>query len=225
MTPAALDNLGPRVLVTDFDGTLTAVDFFDVVLQHVPTDTMPDYWGECVAGRLTHVEALNGIFQHAPRDLATIERWLPETQLDPRTPAGIRALRAAAWDIVVVSAGSEWYIHRILHEVEDDVRIIANPGGFSPEEGLSMTWPDRDLPWYDAHFGIDKSQIVRQLLGQGKTVAFAGDGRPDLAAARQVTAPLRFARGWLSEMLTAEGLDHHPFERWSEIMSVLVAGG
>jgi 2-hydroxy-3-keto-5-methylthiopentenyl-1-phosphate phosphatase len=221
----ALDDLGSKVFVTDFDGTLTAVDFFDVVLEHVPTDTMPDYWGDCVAGRLTHVAALNGIFQHAPRDLATIEGWLPETRLDPQTPQGLRALRAAGWDIVVVSAGSEWYIHRILADVRDLVHIIANPGGFSEEQGLWMTWPDRDLPWHDPHFGVDKAKIVRQLLDAGKTVAFAGDGRPDLAAIRQPPAPLRFARGWLSDTLTAEGLDHHPFERWSEIPPVLLAGG
>lgn len=217
------DGLASRVLVTDFDGTMTAVDFFDVILDVVPTDTMPDYWGECVAGRLTHVEALHGIFQHAPRDPAVIEALLPKTKLDPRTPEAVRRLRERGWDVIVVSAGSQWYIDRILAPIANDVRIIANPGDFSPTAGLSMTWPPREVPWYSAHFGVDKAAIIRTLQSRGvQQIAFAGDGRPDLAAARLVAPENLFAKTWLAEMLTAEGIGYRPFEHWSEICDQLL---
>ena len=218
------DGLGSRVLVTDFDGTMTAVDFFDVILDVVPTDTMPDYWGECVAGRLTHVEALHGIFQHAPRDPAVIEALLPKTKLDPRTAEAVGQLREHGWDVIVVSAGSQWYIDRILAPIANQVRIIANPGDFSPATGLSMTWPPRDVPWYSAHFGVDKAAIIRTLQARGvQHIAFAGDGRPDLAAARLVDAEHLFAKSWLAEMLTSEGRGYRPFEDWSEIAQSLQA--
>jgi len=218
------DGLGSRVLVTDFDGTMTAVDFFDVILDVVPTETMPDYWGECVAGRLTHVEALHGIFQHAPRDPAVIEALLPKTKLDPRTAEAVGQLREHGWDVIVVSAGSQWYIDRILAPIANQVRIIANPGDFSPATGLSMTWPPRDVPWYSAHFGVDKAAIIRTLQARGvQHIAFAGDGRPDLAAARLVDAEHLFAKSWLAEMLTAEGRGYRPFEDWSEIAQSLQA--
>lgn len=219
-----LTGLRPSVFVTDFDGTMTAVDFFDVILDVVPTDTMPDYWGDCVAGRLTHVEALHGIFQHAPRDLAVLESLLPKTKLDPRTADAVQRLRSTGWDIVVVSAGSQWYIDRILALIAKDVRIIANPGGFTPEAGLSMTWPPRDVPWYSAHFGIDKAAIIRELQTRGvKQIAFAGDGRPDVAAARLVTAENLFAKSWLAEVLSAEQRGYRRFENWSEIADALLA--
>jgi len=185
---------------------------------------MPDYWGECVAGRLSHVEALHGIFQHAPRDPAVIESLLPRTKLDPRTPDAVRQLRENGWEVIVVSAGSQWYIDRILAPVAGEVRIIANPGEFSPDSGLSMTWPARELPWYSAHFGVDKAAIIRVLQERGiQQIAFAGDGRPDLAAARLVTPENLFARTWLAEMLTAEGIGYRPFEHWSEIADALLA--
>lgn len=224
MSTDVLSGLQSNVLVTDFDGTMTAVDFFDVILEVVPTDTMPDYWGECVAGRLTHVEALHGIFQHAPRDLLVLEKLLPKTQLDSRTSESVRQLRQRDWDVVVVSAGSQWYIDRILAPIAKDVRIIANPGNYTPEAGLSMTWPPRDVPWYSQHFGIDKAAIIRELQSRGtKRIAFAGDGRPDVAAARIVTANNLFARSWLADVLTDEGLGFRRFEKWSDITDALLA--
>lgn len=223
MTSHPLDGLGERVFVTDFDGTMTAVDFFDVVLHHADLTAMPDYWGECVAGRLTHVEALHGIFQHAPRDLRVLRTYLAETRLDPQTPAAIERLRRHGWEVVVVSAGSQWYIEQLLADVRERVRIIANPGEFTPETGLTMTWPPDDVPWFSRHFGVDKGAIVRCLLERGATVAFAGDGRPDLTAARLVAESRRFARGWLAETLAREGLAFHRFEQWSEIAGRLTA--
>jgi 2,3-diketo-5-methylthio-1-phosphopentane phosphatase len=217
-----LNDLGERVFVTDFDGTMTAVDFFDVVLNHADLNAMPDYWGQCVAGQLTHVEALHGIFQHAPRDLAVLQSYLAETQLDADTAAAIDRLKSHGWDLVVVSAGSAWYIEQLLSAVRDRVRIIANPGGYSPETGLTMTWPPVESPWYSRHFGVDKAAIVRRLQERGATVAFAGDGRPDAAAARLVPAELRFARAWLAETLQREGLEFRKFARWSEIAAALV---
>jgi 2,3-diketo-5-methylthio-1-phosphopentane phosphatase len=221
LTTDTLDGLGDRVFVTDFDGTMTAVDFFDVVLSHADLSIMPDYWGECVAGRLTHVEALNGIFQHAPRDLTILQSYLPQTHLEPDTPMVIEQLKRAGWDLVVVSAGSVWYIEQLLREVRHQIRLIANPGGFAAETGLTMTWPPVDVPWYSHHFGVDKAAVVRLLQETGATVAFAGDGRPDVAAARLVPAELRFAKGWLAETLESEGLPFRPFERWSEIVHLL----
>jgi 2,3-diketo-5-methylthio-1-phosphopentane phosphatase len=217
-----LEGLGDRVFVTDFDGTMTAVDFFDVVLNHADLNAMPDYWGHCVAGTLTHVEALHGIFQHAPRDLAVLQSYLAETQLDAKAAAAIHELNDHGWDVVVVSAGSAWYIEQLLSEVRDRVRIVANPGHYSPTTGLTMTWPPEDSPWYSRHFGVDKAAVVRWLQRTGATVAFAGDGRPDIAAARFVSTELRFARAWLAEALRSEGLEFRPFGRWSEIAEILL---
>ena len=56
--------------------------------------------------------------------------------------------------------------------------------------------------------GVSKVAIVRDALNRSDSVAFAGDGRPDLRPALLVQPRLRFARGWLAEALS---------ERWSQI--------
>ena len=150
---------------------------------------------------------------------------MPETQLDPQTGSAIQQLRASGWDIVVVSAGSEWYIRKLLAPWASQLRLIANPGDMSVARGLTMSWPPTEVPWYSAHFGIDKSRIVQLLKDSGRCVAFAGDGRPDLAAAKLVPAQRRFARTWLAEQLQAAGESYCPFERWSDIAPQLLATG
>lgn len=212
---------GPRVFVSDFDGTMTGVDFFDVVLNHVPPDAMPDFWGQCVAGEITHVEALSSIFQHATHDERELRSWLPETRLDPDTCKAYEILQQKGWDLVVVSAGCQWYIMELLSALPSQVKVVANPGEVAQDRGLWMGWPAADVPWYSAHFGIEKAALIRVLQQSGKQVAFAGDGRPDLTAAREVPAEFRFARTWLAEQLTAQNLGFLPFERWSDIANHL----
>jgi 2-hydroxy-3-keto-5-methylthiopentenyl-1-phosphate phosphatase len=65
--------------------------------------------------------------------------------------------------------------------------------------------------------GVNKLAIVRDALDRSEKVAFAGDGRPDLAPALLVPPGRRFAKSWLAKKLTELGEGFHPFERWSEV--------
>jgi 2-hydroxy-3-keto-5-methylthiopentenyl-1-phosphate phosphatase len=65
--------------------------------------------------------------------------------------------------------------------------------------------------------GVNKSAVVQHALHIVDTVAFAGDGPPDLEPALLVQPGLRFARGILAEQLRERGGGFQPFSRWSEI--------
>ncbi len=84
-----------------------------------------------------------------------------------------------------------------------------------------MTLPT-DSPYFSPHTGIDKEAVVRHAVEDGRCVAFAGDGQPDLPAAMLVPPPRRFARGWLADYLNAEGIPFQPFSRWAEISKRLL---
>ena len=47
-----------RVLVTDFDGTMTKNDFYNLVVSDLLPNETPDYWVEYREGQITHFEAL-----------------------------------------------------------------------------------------------------------------------------------------------------------------------
>ena len=64
----------PHLLVTDFDGTLTRHDFFHLVVEAFAPAGLDGYWRDYAAGRITHFEALAGIFGGVRASEAEMER-------------------------------------------------------------------------------------------------------------------------------------------------------
>jgi 2,3-diketo-5-methylthio-1-phosphopentane phosphatase len=208
------------LLVTDFDGTITANDVYSLLLAA----GAPDRWQDYVAGRITHFQAIAAIFAHAPTGADQASGLLDDLQPDPLLGPAIRALEAAGWDVWIASAGCSWYIDRTLERAGVSVPVHANPGRLEPGRGLVMELP-RTSPYFSPEAGIDKLAVVRDGLERYEgRVAFAGDGPPDLAPALAVADGLRFARGWLAHALRRRGCAFHPFRRWSEIAGALTGG-
>jgi 2-hydroxy-3-keto-5-methylthiopentenyl-1-phosphate phosphatase len=141
-------------------------------------------------------------------------------ELDVSFAESARALKDSGWEIVIASAGCDWYIRYLLKKAKVSVLVHANPGVFDPERGLQMSLPERSA-FFSPMTGINKLEVVRDALNRSDRVAFAGDGRPDIKAALTVRPQLRFARGWLAEALSERGEKFHPFERWSQIADYL----
>lgn len=217
-----------NILVTDFDGTMTRQEFYLLAQERLIPRQLPDYFEQYRQRRITHFESLAAIFRQIRASEAEVRRVLRDMQLDPRLSESVAALRAAGWDVVVTSAGCEWYINELLHQAGVELIVHANPGimwtpgnPWRPEGGLEMRLPTAS-PFYSPTHGIDKAAVVRDAQECAKIVAFAGDGYPDLPAAELVPPELRFARSMLAEALTARGLAFRPFDTWSEVADALL---
>jgi 2,3-diketo-5-methylthio-1-phosphopentane phosphatase len=211
----------PRPLfVTDFDGTLTRNDFFHIAVQTFAPACLAERWQEYLAGRITHFQALQAIFAGIRCSEDELLAVLPQTEPPPDLAAQVRRLHAAGWDLVVASAGCEWYIGRILAACQVDLPVYANPGRFEPDQGLIMELPVNS-PFFSPTHGIDKAAIVRQGLAAGRRVAFAGDGYSDAEAARLVRHEDRFARADLARALDRAGIPYRSFEAWGEVVQAL----
>lgn len=211
-----------HVLVSDFDGTMTRHDFYTLVVRTLLPPTVPDYWAEYRAGRLTHFEALRGYFAEIRTDEEQLMRLVVSMEIDPRLAEAAAELRRAGWRVVVASAGCAWYIERLLARQGVELEVHSNHGTFVPGRGLLMELPVQS-PFFSPSLGIDKAAVVRHHQANGAQVAFAGDGFPDEEAARLVPDDLRFARGDLATVLSRSGTPFRPFERWSDVASHLVA--
>ena len=198
------------ILVSDFDGTMTRRDFFQIALERLLPADLPDYWQDYVSGRRTHFETLQIIYGAIRASEGQVLAVLPLTELDPELGPWVRRLEAAGWRILVASAGCEWYIRQLLRPHAVDIEVHANPGSFAPGQGLLMT-PPVESPYFSPTHGIDKAAIVGQALTSGVPVAFAGDGYPDIDAALLVPAHLRFARAALAESLQRRHLPFRSF--------------
>jgi 2,3-diketo-5-methylthio-1-phosphopentane phosphatase len=204
------------ILITDFDGTVTWIDFYALVAPQFLESDLPDYWSEYANGRITHFEAMRSIYGHIRTDEATLRETVRQMRPDPRLAECVDRLRSTGWEIEIVSAGCRWYIDQILAEAGVEATVHASPGTFHPDRGLVMELPV-DNPYCSRETGVDKAAVVRDAVGRYERVAFAGDGRPDFDAALLVKPEDRFARGWLSQELKRRRQRRHHFEWWSEI--------
>ncbi len=209
-----------RVFVTDFDGTLAAVDFYDLFMTHYYPATSPDYWSMCLAGKLTQFEALRNVYAEVAVAEEKLLELLPKLNLPANLPRLLSDLAASGWSVVITSAGCRWYIERVLKLAGVTIPIYANDGG--PEAGrLIMQAPVGE--WYfSPQSGVEKAAVVKALQADGCTVAYAGDGSSDIPPALAVPENLRFARAFLADTFTRRGVGYKPFRHWAEIAQTLI---
>src|SRR5215471_3220185 len=206
-----------KIFISDYDGTITDKDFYSLLAErYIPRDA-PDYFAQYREGRITHFEAMAAYFAFAPTEERQLEELLTASHVDPELRASVALLERAGWELWVVSAGSSWYIDRVLGRAGVAAPIYANPGRIENGRGLVLEKFDHSSPYHSPSVGVDKSAVVRQALHVAEIVAFAGDGPPDLEPALLVQPNLRFARGFLAEALRERGEAFQPFSCWSEI--------
>ena len=210
-----------KIMVSDFDGTMTRFDFFDVARRFLPSAADHDYWQDYLDGKITHFEALAAIFAAIRTDFAGMENVMARMELDPTLRDSVTRMESAGWKIIVASAGCDWYIRRLLKNEGLALEVHANPGVFTPENGLELSLPT-DSPYFEPDKGIDKEAIVRAALSQDSQSAFAGDGRPDIEAAMHVSGGRLFARGMLADYLKGRDRPFHLFENWKQIADTLL---
>jgi 2,3-diketo-5-methylthio-1-phosphopentane phosphatase len=208
------------ILVSDFDGTITRYDFFERVRKRWPFPPQDDPWEKFVTGEMTHFQALAEIFASIRTTEADLLQIADSTEFDAGFAQSVRILRDLGWEVIIASAGCDWYIRYLLKKAGVSVPVHANPGTFDPERGLEMRFPEHS-PFFSATKGVNKVAIVQDALTRSDRVGFAGDGRPDLKPALLVQPQSRFARGWLAEALRERNEPFQPFERWSQIADQL----
>jgi 2,3-diketo-5-methylthio-1-phosphopentane phosphatase len=211
-----------KILVSDFDGTMTERDFFRVALSHLPPGAAAP-WERYEQGHTSHFAALAEIFCGLRITEQELDSLLEEMRVENGLAEALDRLHRSGWSLVIASAGCAFYVERIVLRAGITAVIHANPGDFVPGRGLFMKPPGQS-PFFAAETGIDKAAVVRHYLDQGLDVAFAGDGRPDLAPALLVSPERRFARGWLADELESRGELFVPFTRWSDIAGCLCGG-
>lgn len=209
------------VLVSDFDGTLAHPDFYQLVRGRLTPESTPDYWREYREGASSHFDALQRYFYAAEGGESAFVQLLDEIALPDDLPGLVARLREHGWAVVVVSAGCQWYIDRLLVRAGCELPVITNPGAI--ESGRLVMRRPASSPFCCEENGIDKRAVVTQLLEAGKRVAYCGDGYTDLPAATLVEPQRRFARADLAGALEETQLEYRPFTSWRDVVEGLTA--
>ncbi len=151
------------ILVSDFDGTISRRDFFDLVRARWPIPKQEDPWERYVAGEITHFEALALIFGRIRCSEAELLSIVAQMEVDPAFASTVNELHSQGWEVVVASAGCAWYIDRLLAQAGLSIPVYSNPGTFDPARGLVMSLPP-ESPFFDPGTGVNKLAITRAAL-------------------------------------------------------------
>ena len=128
----------PKIFVSDYDGTITNKDFYSLLAERYIPAEEPDYFAQYRDGRITHFEAMAAYFAFAPTDEQQLEELLTASQPDPDLGASAALLRRAGWELWVVSAGSSWYVERVLRRAGVAATVHSNPGRLENGRGLVL---------------------------------------------------------------------------------------
>ena len=218
-----MDSVDRKVLFTDFDGTLTDVEFFELALERLDCTLDEDPVAEYVAGRMTLFEVQRRIFGAIGLSETQVVDLLPELRPDPHLAEDFDRLVAAGWELHVVSAGSSWYIERLFEmlEVRAPLTVHANPGRFVPGQGLVLSLPE-DERVAQADIGIDKAEVIRVHADGATCIAFAGNSHVDLTGARLATDGYCFGRAPLDGLLVDEGRSCHSINGFHDVANMLL---
>ncbi|BCG57331.1 MtnX-like HAD-IB family phosphatase [Paenibacillus sp. URB8-2] len=212
----------PFAFLSDFDGTLSQRDFYHLMIDRFFPEWGHQFYQDWKKTTKINVEFLNHIFGKLN---LTEEQLLDEIRKIPLTPGAIdfvHEVQARGGDFYIVSAGTSWYIERLMQALEiPNVTVISMPAVH--ENGALRIVPDTANPFFSEIFGLDKRKVLEDIRGRYRTVLFAGDSEPDLEAAK--AADIAFARGELRDLLTRDGISHVPVDDYHAISGYLKEKG
>lgn len=210
------------VLVSDFDGTISKNDFFRHVIENLLSEKDIEPWEQYKAGKITHVKGLSLIFNKIRLKEDEFNKFIDSIQIEEYFTQTVSLCKEMGIDFYVVSAGADYYIKRLLNNLNvlQQVKLFANPSYFSEEEGLKMQPPPKSTDYYDEDLGISKKYFVLKLKNEGYTVIFAGDGTPDIEAAK--AADIVFAKDYLVTLCKKENVKHIEYSSYQDIYNYIL---
>lgn len=213
-----------RVLVSDFDGTITKRDFFHIVIDELLSgdDILP--WNEYLDKKISHFEALARIFAKIRLNNSEFEKFVLKIPIEECFIDTISYCHEHKIPFYIVSAGAAYYINLILNYlgVQDKVTLIGNHSIYVHGEGLKMLKPDDSSPFYSENYGVSKKSVVETLKNDYDQVIYAGDGLPDFKAAQ--IADTVFARGVLLDKCRQNHIKTQRFDTYCDILEYLKNG-
>ncbi|AIF51021.1 MtnX-like HAD-IB family phosphatase [Pelosinus sp. UFO1] len=211
------------IFVSDFDGTMSAKDFYHIIMDKYLGEWGRELYASWKRNEMMDVEFLTTVFKSINRTEEEIYEDILSIKLDKSIAAFIEYIKISGGDFLVLSAGTQYYIKRLLDfEGVHGVEIIANDGKYE-NKGITLIPPDKQHPFYSQRYGIDKAKVVQSLKQKYKKVYYAGDGGPDVSAA--LLADIAFAKGTLITLLQTEAAKYVPFEYFFQVEEYLKSKG
>lgn len=162
---------------------------------------------------------LHKIYSSINRDEDEILEDILKIEWDKNADKVIQKIREAGGDFIILSAGTSYYIDRLLKKKGlSNIKVYSNPGEYK-DRGIHLKI-DKNNPYYSEVYGIDKGKVVADLKHKYSYVYYAGDSAPDIPPCK--LADICFAKGNLQGMLQEECVNFIPMSDYSDIEKSLI---
>ena len=204
----------PLAVFVDYDGTITDLDTFDVLVRHVAGAQRWARLDEALdRGELSLRDVLARQASSLHLSIEEADAYLERhVRFDPAFATFARACGAAGITLTIVSSGIAPLIRRMLarHDLAD-LPLVANEIDVDLRRGWRIRFRD-PVP-----NGTDKAGIVLAARERGARTVFIGDGHSDFDAA--LAAESRYAKRGrsLERFLVERGVAFTPFSSFAEI--------
>ncbi|WP_409250839.1 MtnX-like HAD-IB family phosphatase [Bacillus sp. SCS-153A] len=203
--------------VSDFDGTISERDFYDLVIENHYNEGK-NLYKQWKNGEMKDIEFLGEVFKNINDDEENIIEEIQNLSIDEYSMDFIKKVQQNGGDFFILSAGTDYYIKHILDYYGiENVQVFSNEGYYE-NQGVHLHL-DESHPHYHERYGIDKSKVIEDLHKEYDTVHFIGDSEPDTHPAHK--ADLVFAKKALQDMLREENVEFIPVTTFKDVEEYL----
>jgi 2,3-diketo-5-methylthio-1-phosphopentane phosphatase len=202
-------------VLCDFDGTISAVDTTDFILDALAGPEWRELEADWVAGRIDAAACMRAQVALIGGSDAELDARLDAVALDPGFTTFAAWCAANDIPLTVVSDGVDYFIRRILarHGLED-LPIISNR--LAGQAGARRLEQPFRRAGCAGGGGVCKCEIARAVEGP---LVFIGDGRSDFCVSGR--ADILFAKAQLAAYAASLNRPHHHFETFHDVTAQL----
>ena len=208
--------------ISDFDGTLTHKDFYQMIIDEYLGEEGKELYKEWKRNKYKDKDFLHKVYSSINRNEEEILEDILRIEWDKNADSVIQKIKEAGGDFIILSAGTSYYIDRLLKKKGlSDIKVYSNPGEYR-DKGIHLNI-DKESPYFSEVYGIDKSKVVADIKNNYPYVYYAGDSAPDIPPCK--LADTCFAKGKLQGMLQKEGVNFIPINDYRDIEKNLIEKG
>lgn len=206
------------LFVSDFDGTISMQDFYKKIMKKYMPEKEKTLYVQFKAEEILDIDFLNDIFMTMDLTEEELEKEILELEIDPTFFKALELIKEKGGDLIILSAGCEYYIKKILHHHGLSNIPVYSSAGLYKERGLHIT-PDVNSPFYSPRYGIDKVGVVQSFRDEYDLIMYAGDSAPDYKAS--LLADVRFAKAGLISLFDESGEKYIKMNSFQDVINHL----
>lgn len=206
-----------KVVICDFDGTITKQDTINLFLQKYTGDAWLKAEQEWLEGKIGSRECMQAQFELIGRlSRGDIDCFLNSVDIDEYFPEFYKKASEQGLEIVIVSDGFNLFIEKILenHTIEG-IKIFTNTMRYQNSR-FFMEFPNAN-PFCKRASGTCKCSVIDYLKTVYENVIYVGDGISDTCVCSK--ADVLFAKNKLLKYCEEHKIPYTGYNSFYEVMN------